>query len=140
MGYKESLELAGAVVHDYQEFGSYSGDWWAYVTYNGVTGWINDYFGSCSGCDAFEGEFGSDEFPHAHEDDPYFNPYWDMSKLKDDCVKCQEFKARVIEFGQSYLENIITQEEAEEKTSENLEWDIDAKGMLEFVKSKRVKQ
>lgn len=28
MSYKEAMQAAGAVVHLYEEFGSYQGDWW----------------------------------------------------------------------------------------------------------------
>jgi hypothetical protein len=49
MGYKECLELAGATVIDYEEFGSYQGDWLAYVEYKGKKGFIKDYYGSCTG-------------------------------------------------------------------------------------------
>lgn len=66
--YEETLELAGATVHIFQEFGSYQGDWWARVTYNGVTGWVTGSYGSCSGCDAFHGEF---DDTYYLEDDKY---------------------------------------------------------------------
>ena len=58
MSYQEALEAAGATVHAFEFFGSYQGDWWAKVTYNGETGWVHGSYGSCSGCDAFEAEFG----------------------------------------------------------------------------------
>lgn len=58
MSYKEALEAAGATVHAMENFGSYQGDWQAKVTYDEKTGWIQGCFGSCSGCDAFEGEIG----------------------------------------------------------------------------------
>jgi hypothetical protein len=137
MGYKESLKLAGAVVHDYQEFGSYQGDWWAYVTYEGTTGWIHDYFGSCSGCDAFQGEFGYD-LNHYHKD-KYFSA-GDEIDFDLSCPQCQIIKQKMIDFGKSYLENILNQDQAEEDAGENLAWDMDATEMLNFVKSKRVKQ
>lgn len=115
-GYQEALEEAGAVVHCFANFGSYQGDWWAKVTYNGKTGWVHGYFGSCSGCDAFSAEFG-----------------WlsEQSELT--------YKQRLADFGKGYLIDIITQESAEAKASENLSWDGDAQEMLEFIKSNKEK-
>lgn len=58
MSYQSALEAAGVTVHDFKEFGSYQGEWVAYVTFEGETGFITGGYGSCSGCDAFESEFG----------------------------------------------------------------------------------
>lgn len=55
--YHECLEIAGARVLAFESFGSYQGDWWAKVVYGGKTFFVTDYYGSCSGCDAFEAEF-----------------------------------------------------------------------------------
>lgn len=107
MGYREALEAAGAVVHEYEQFGSYQGDWWARVTYQDKTGWVSGSYGSCSVCDAFEGEFG------------WYKP-------------TQE---RLAAFGQEYLDNFMTQEEAEKSAARNLDWDYDAKEMFDFIKS-----
>ena len=41
MSYQKALEAAGAVVHRFEEFGSYQGDWWALVTHGDKTGWVN---------------------------------------------------------------------------------------------------
>jgi len=57
MGYFEALEAAGAQVLASQTFGSYQGDWFAKVNYNGSTAWVHGCYGSCSGCDAFCAEF-----------------------------------------------------------------------------------
>lgn len=46
MSYREALEVAGATVVAFEEFGSYQGDWIAKVEYKGNIGWIKDYFGS----------------------------------------------------------------------------------------------
>jgi hypothetical protein len=106
MGYKEALEAAGAKVLAFKEFGTWQGDWWALVEYQGKRGWIHDYFGSCSGCDAFEAEFGWDE-PTPQE---------------------------LAEFGKRYLDDIKTQEEAEQEVSKDIEWDLDAEEVLKFIK------
>ena len=57
-GYKEALEAAGAKVHRFFEAGSYQGEWYALVWFAGHLGWVTGGYGSCSGCDAFEAEFG----------------------------------------------------------------------------------
>lgn len=79
MSYQEALEAAGAEVHDFKEFGCYQGEWYAYVTYQGETGVVTGSYGSCSGCDAFDAEFG-----------------WEDSK-KDD------YQQRLAAFGETYL-------------------------------------
>lgn len=109
MGYCEALEAAGATVHAFNYFGSYQGDWWAKVTYNGVTGWVHGYFGSCECCDAFAAEFG------------YFS-------------ENEPTKEALAEFGRSYLDDIITTDEAIAEASRHIEWDWNAREMVEFIK------
>ena len=106
MGYEQAIEKAGATVHCFEHFGSYQGEWWAKVTNQGKTGWISGYYGSCSGCDAYEAEFG-------YED-------------TDD--------AKLAAFGIEYLEDIKTQEEAEKSASQNISWDHEAEEMVAFIK------
>ena len=55
-GYPAALQAAGFHVIDFQDFGSYQGDWLAFVQYKGQYGFIRGAYGSCSGCDAFEAE------------------------------------------------------------------------------------
>ena len=55
MSYQEALEAAGARVEAFASFGSYQGDWVAKI---GHDRYIMGAYGSCSGCDAFEAEFG----------------------------------------------------------------------------------
>src|SRR5689334_4678174 len=105
MSYCGALEIAGATVERFKEFGSYQGDWWAKVTYNNQTGWVNGSYGSCSGCDAFQGEFDIEH--HECGDDDYFNPLWD-NKFNEGCEKCSNVKARLIAFGAEYLSRIYT--------------------------------
>lgn len=131
MGYYEALEAAGATVHEFKGFGSYQGDWWAKVTYEGVTGWVHGSYGSCSGCDAFDHEF-----------------YWIDKKCEKHrysgrkhprCKACAavkaEYEVKLVAFGRRYLDGIMTQEEAVKKASENLEWDLDAGEMVEYLKN-----
>ena len=130
MGYTQALEVAGAEVIVFGQFGSYQGDWWALVNYQGQTGWVHGSYGSCSGCDAFEGEFGYD-VTHDHPDKKYVNPIYDG--FRDDCHQCQAWKERLVAFGESYLD-LRTQEDAERIAGQNLEWDLDAKEMVEFIR------
>lgn len=104
--YETALKEAGATVHAYKTFGSYQGDWLALVTFDGRTGWIHDYYGSCSGCDALESDLG------------YRDPK----------------PGQLAAFGAKYLENIITQEQAEAISSKNVEWGTSADEMLAFVR------
>lgn len=49
--YEDLLTKYGAPVSAFHEAGSYSGRWAARTS----RGWVIDYFGSCSGCDALQG-------------------------------------------------------------------------------------
>lgn len=128
MSYHNALEAAGAQVLAYQSFGSYQGDWYALVVYNGMKGWVTGSYGSCSGCDAFECEFSSH---YDRCDDHWIND--------PNCTICQEkrveYQVRLSGFGKGYLDNILTQEEIEQDAARNLAWDIDAQSMVDFVKS-----
>lgn len=135
MSYQETLKLAGAEVLVFNNFGSYQGDWWAKVNYQGETGWIHGSFGSCSGCDAFEAEFWSENH---YEDEENYKGYHDYCDLKEGCSKCDELKVKLIEFGKGYLDGgLYTQEQAEKIASEDLEWDMDAQGMVDFIESNK---
>lgn len=108
--YQWVLEVAGATVHAFEEFGSYQGDWLAKVTYKGKTGWIKDYYGSCSGCDAFENE----------------TCYEDKTK--------KEWESFCHRFAKDYLDNIRSYEDVLKDCEENIEWDYDAKEMVKWLK------
>lgn len=131
-GYQEAMEAAGAIVHEFEEFGSYQGDWWAKVTYEGKTGWVTGSYGSCSGCDAFEAEFGwGDEKCAKHE--------YESDEKSIGCDACIEaaakYKNHLIEFGKCYLDEIMSKADAIKEASTNLEWDMEAKEMVDFVSS-----
>jgi hypothetical protein len=114
MSYEQALKAAGVTVHEFKEFGSYQGDWLAKVTLpDGRAGWIKDYFGSCSSCDAFEAEFGwsADEEPG--------------------------YRDRLRAFGERYLDGLLTQEEAEAECAKDAEWSLEDAEMLEWLKSHR---
>lgn len=63
-GYQRSLEAAGADIIEFREFGSYQGDWFAVLSNYDV---IQGSYGSCSGCDAFQCEFGYSSEPTSEE-------------------------------------------------------------------------
>ena len=135
MSYSYALETAGAIVHVFSKFGSYQGDWWAKVTWNGKKGWVHGYYGSCSGCDALEGEFGCDI--HKCGDNDWYDPVYDGS-FRDDCALCLATKERFAEFGRGYLDDLLTQEGAEAEAAKHLDWDFDAKEMVEFIQANRL--
>lgn len=135
--YQEAMQAAGAEVHEFNEFGSYQGDWWAKVTYKGQTGWVTGYYGSCSGCDAFRGEFGYAD--HTCNGKKYYDPFYDDDKFRDGCETCQSLKERFIKFGESYLEVIMSQEKAEAQASADIEWDMDAQEMVDFLRSHSIR-
>lgn len=60
MGYTEALEATGAKVKEYKEFGSYQGTWIAIIEDGRF---IEGSYGSCSGCDSFQAEFGYSDTP-----------------------------------------------------------------------------
>jgi hypothetical protein len=116
-GYCEAMEAAGAKVLAYESFGSYQGEWYAKVEYNGEVGWVQGSFGSCSYCDAFDSEFGFDA-----EDAP-------------------DYQERLADFGRTYLDTILPQQKQEELLDNVVEADHwyyeDYQETLRFVKENR---
>lgn len=93
--YKEALEAAGAKVLAFESSTGWQGSWAALVEFEGKRGWVVGDFGSCSGCDAYEAEFGfNDRTPE-----------------------------KLAEFGRGYLLALLSQAEAEERA--DLERDDD---------------
>ena len=109
MSYKLALEAAGVTVNDFQEFGSYQGAWVAHVTYGGEKGFIVGSYGSCSGCDAFESEFG----------------YSDDTK--------EDYQDRLADFGRGYLP-IVTAEVA--LSNFNPEWGQDEQEATDWINAR----
>ena len=137
ISYQFTLEKAGAEVHCFKHFGSYQGDWWAKVTYQDKTFWVHGYYGSCSGCDAFEAEFGNSE-PHCSD-----HEYCYDEKIYAECPECLKALAAEDEkkaaFGLEYLDTFgMSQEEAERRAGENIEWDSDAHEMVDFIKANAI--
>ena len=108
MSYKSALVAAGAEVLEFGQFGSYSGQWFAKVRYNGETGWIQDWFGSCSYCDAFEADVGYDY---------------------DD----EEYNKKLAEFGKRYLGQILPAEHYLPELDHN-DWDSDATDAAAWIR------
>ena len=104
MSYRDSLEAAGAEVLQFAKFGDYSGQWFAKVRYNGEAGWIQDWYGSCSYCDAFQAEFD-----------------WDS-----DFVCEEDVQKRLANFGKRYLGTILPAEHYLPKLDESADWDGNA--------------
>lgn len=128
MSYESALRAGGATVFDFQSFGSYQGDWLALVEFNGVRGFVHGSFGSCSDCDAWESEFGdlwNEDHCDAHDE------------FTHDCAACAErflyFKAKVEQFGLDYLREMKTHAEALKGASRNLDWDSNAKEMVDWI-------
>jgi hypothetical protein len=88
MSYKSALIAAGADVLAFEQFGEYSGMWLAKVSYNGETGYIMDWFGSCTYCDDFEANF----------------------HLYDREETDEEYNKRLADFGKTYLDKILPAE------------------------------
>jgi len=107
MGYTEALKAAGAKVLLHKTVGSYQGEWVAVVEKDGEVKALHAYYGSCSGCDAFEAEFGYDIHSYeSHGDGTYFSNY-DEGTWRDDCAECQNFKAKLKVFGEKYLAEAV---------------------------------
>ena len=104
--YGRALEAAGAKVLLERRFGSYQGDWLAKVLYRGQQGWAHGGFGSCPGCDSYE----------LHFDDS------------------EETAEKLAEFGQKYLEDLLSQEQAEAKFADNARWSLEDEEALAWLK------
>jgi len=78
-------------------------------------------YGSCSGCDAFEAEFGYDFHTlEAHGND---RSTWDAPfQFKDDCAECQASKEKLRAFGAVYLADLTTAEALAAKMVEESYW------------------
>lgn len=139
MSYYEALEAAGAEVLLFKAFGSYQGTWWAKVLDKGKQYWVSGAYGSCSGCDAFQAEFGYDESEACNEH-RYEYPKPDISTCKA-CAEAREsYNKHLSEFGGCYLANEYTQKEAEEYVSKNIEWDFDAREELAFIQDNKLEE
>jgi hypothetical protein len=128
--YQETLEAAGAEVLAFGEFGSYQGDWLAKVRYKGAVRFLKGSYGSCSGCDSLQAEFGyNDEVCSDHR--------WEDKN--PNCQACKtakaEYDAKVVRFGQGYLDDSSDPKVLLEEFTKQAEWDHDAKEILKWLKT-----
>lgn len=109
MGYTEALKAAGAKVLSFESFGSYQGDWYAKVVYQGEVLLVAGAFGSCSHCDAFEAEFGYDY------------------------EESENYQSRLARFGEGYLDDPRDPEKELSRAKENSSWDMESREMAEWL-------
>lgn len=137
MSYTQALEAAGAKVLAEGSFGSYQGDWIALVEYKGERGFVSGSYGSCSGCDAFEAEFGySDDWCGEHS----YNRV-------DDCEACadvrENYRIRLEDFGRKYMDDadgnamLDDYDRMLSSASANLSWDSEAEQMVAWVEGQK---
>lgn len=130
MGYREAIKAAGVTVKAFESFGSWQGDWLAYI---GEGRFIHGAFGSCSVCDAFQAEFGYHQVPVVGERD------WDT-----DAVYTQEdvdaYNRRLAAFGARYVHaNNLTLEEIEKEYGPRWEDDDSHEEIVKWARE-RVKE
>lgn len=129
MSFQQAIEAAGATVHEFKEFGSYQGDWYALVTVNGEKGWVHGSYGSCSGCDSFEAEFGRNEEAC---DEHSYNPQKDCSPC---AAKTAEHNKRLADFGRGYIEPLHPVAGLLAELDKQSEWDSDSKEAADWIRS-----
>jgi hypothetical protein len=139
MGYQAALEANDVTVREYKEFGSYQGTWIAILDDGRF---VEGGYGSCSGCDAFEGEFGySNEEIIKQENGKYYkeNYYWDEEKViteEQANAHNEKYKAKLRQFGSCYLDSAETKDEIvaryRHKCNDEYAWEDD-KEILEWL-------
>lgn len=135
MGYELAMEAAGAEVIEFKQFGSYQGEWYAKVRFNGNLMWVNGSYGSCSGCDAFESEFG---YSTREECDEHRYEY----PKPTSCAACDEaqkvYNDKLAVFGLSYLvSGDMTDAEAITNCTQ-YSWDHEASEMEKFIRDNAI--
>jgi hypothetical protein len=109
MDYEDALKSTDATVHNFASFGDYQGSWYAIITHKDKVGVIKGEYGSCSGCDAFQSEFGYSDT--------------DADKLRA--------------FGERYLDGITTIDEALQDVNDYASWDLEAKTLIDWLEDQR---
>lgn len=136
MSYSEALSAAGAEVVVFQMFGDYQGSWWAKVIYGDRPLWVTGSYGSCSGCDAFQADFGySDPACDDHQ-------YESVNLTCESCKVARDaYNERFADFGRQYLDNNhYTQDEAETylaKQVADYDWGSEYSESLAFVQANK---
>ena len=107
MSYQQALQAAGADVQAFEHFGSYQGEWIAKI---GEDQYLMGYYGSCSGCDAFEAEFEFSDYEEA------------------------EYDRKLAEFGHTYLDGQpYSKLDLLARFKEQGEWDSDAQAVINWL-------
>lgn len=133
MGYREAMKAAGAVVHAMEHFGSYQGDWFALVTYNGETGWVHGSFGSCTHCDAFQAEMDYDSEERGCEEHTY-----DYDESCHDClIHAVNYRAKLASFGKSYLDDLLTVGQIKDQLKDRFSWDWESEKAYNWVRAEQ---
>ena len=137
MSYIEALEAAGATVLATQSFGSWQGEWLALVEYKGVRGFVAGSYGSCSGCDAFEAEFG---YRYEGCSEHTYQPQTDCEECKSEA---ETYEKRLADFGRSYMDDadgnamLDDYDRTLSNASANVSWDAEAEQMVAWVESQK---
>lgn len=114
MSYRLSLEANGVTVKVFEEFGSYQGTWIA-ILEDGR--FVEGSYGSCSGCDAFQAEFGWEEsMVIKQENGKYYegNRNWDEDSIVSEERANElnkQYEEKLRQFGECYLKSSETKEE-----------------------------
>ena len=124
--YKDILERIYDKVYLYKEYGSYQGDWLAHVKKGDEEFWLWGWYGSCSGCDWFQGE---ENYPWFYGNE---EPDFEVAKKLYE----KETKRLIKSFVSDYDANKFTKEELITYLENKLkEWDDDdQREMLRDVK------
>lgn len=139
MGYQSALEANDVTVKEYKEFGSYQGTWIA-VLEDGR--FVEGSYGSCSGCDAFQAEFGyGEEKIIKQENGKYYreNYYWDEDSVitEEEANELnKKYDVKLKSFGEGYLNGAETKDEIvaryKRKCEDEYAWEDD-KEILEWL-------
>lgn len=117
MSYQSALKAAGAEVIHTLYTGSYQGTWGSIVIYKGNKGLVTGAYGSCSHCDAFQGEFDYYGYDDSRiEKDETTGKYYRGYYLEDDGSNeateeeynrsTAEYEQKLAAFGSTYLQGI----------------------------------
>ena len=121
-GYVRALWACGLKVVSSFRTKDYQGTWWALVEFpNGERYFVRDEFGSCSVCDPYLSEFERWTSPETGE-------YEDFQERPD-------YLHRLAAFGRQYVANCMTESQALEEASKNIDWDMDAQESVDWIKS-----
>lgn len=135
--YAQALEACGAIVYEHKRFGSYQGDWIAYVKFNDSKFFVHGEFGSCSVCDHFQREMNYSKYDafsiteSLNGDDVYVMDECRSRPLTES--EKTELLGEVRSIGQRYLDDPLTYEQMRDQASRHIDWDEDAYDMVNFV-------